>query len=51
LRDGLTIELIGEPEMGAVARLTGLMAVTLEKPDVVGAYAYIINFSHTESLG
>jgi len=29
LRDGLTIELIGEPEIGAVTRLTGLMAVTL----------------------
>jgi len=28
-RDGLTIDLIGEPEMGAVTRLTGLMAVTL----------------------
>ena len=28
LRDRFTIELIGEPEIGAVARLTGLMAVT-----------------------
>jgi hypothetical protein len=29
LRDGPTIDLIGEPEIGAVAQLTGLMAVTL----------------------
>jgi hypothetical protein len=28
-RDGLAIDLIGEPEIGAVTRLTGLMAVTL----------------------
>ncbi|HUE56712.1 MAG TPA: hypothetical protein VMO76_12830 [Candidatus Udaeobacter sp.] len=28
-RDGLTIDLIGEPEIGAVTWLTGLMAVTL----------------------
>jgi hypothetical protein len=28
-RDGLAINLIGEPEIGAVTRLTGLMAATL----------------------
>jgi hypothetical protein len=28
-RDGLTIDLIGEPEIGAVTRLAGLMTVTL----------------------